>query len=645
MQGPDSGDVRNSDLEQSVDGSNAVDDWVDLLLHEAPSHEFPRHRDLMVRRGLPKGAAEHQLTGALILRSLLEQRRRRAAELAALNDIAGRLASVTSLRPLLQEIVEQAKHLLRVDLAYLSLVQDEHIKIEVATGQISEYLSGLQMPLSKGFGTAVMSRAAPVWTSDYTADRGFSHYASADTAAQLENIRGLLGVPLSSRGVVIGVLFAAKRQERNFAPDEVQLLAALAAHASIALENSRVFADQQSSAQKLHIVNAQLEARTCELENILKWDRTLTQVVLHGGDINDLLSEVSKAAGCSAFFLRNTSEIPEGLRDIDESVIADIRRIDHESENCVEFELETTSVLAHLVVASRDVLGTLMLRRGVHEIRPDHPMLLERAAPSLALSLIGQHAAEEAARKTKDRLLIDLLTRPISERREAEQQARLVGLDPSEIYCVVVMLPNAAKAQVERALSSLTLPERSVVGDYGKRLVLLIPATNADELALTWLDHEDLHATVGVAGPMRDVTELRRCFRDAQQTVDVMLTLSREGQIGTAERLGIYRILLNQSGPYEVDRLIGHHLGTVLMEEKRNGVPLLQTLEVYLRHSQRHGVAAAELSIHPNTLYQRLDALSKLLGDDWRSPDRALDLQLILRLRASASQLRENSGP
>lgn len=36
--------------------------------------------------------------------------------------------------------------------------------------------------------------------------------------------------------------------------------------------------------------------------------------------------------------------------------------------------------------------------------------------------------------------------------------------------------------------------------------------------------------------------------------------------------------------------------------------------------------------MHVNTVVQRLDRVEALLGEDWNHPDRALELQLALRL-------------
>jgi DNA-binding PucR family transcriptional regulator len=40
------------------------------------------------------------------------------------------------------------------------------------------------------------------------------------------------------------------------------------------------------------------------------------------------------------------------------------------------------------------------------------------------------------------------------------------------------------------------------------------------------------------------------------------------------------------------------------------------------------------LHVHVNTVVQRLDRIAGLLGADWQQPDRALEIQLALRLHS-----------
>jgi DNA-binding PucR family transcriptional regulator len=77
----------------------------------------------------------------------------------------------------------------------------------------------------------------------------------------------------------------------------------------------------------------------------------------------------------------------------------------------------------------------------------------------------------------------------------------------------------------------------------------------------------------------------------------------------------------------------------VLAEERHRSVPLARTLHAFLDHGRRPAAAAAELGVHVNTLYQRLAVLDRLLGENWREPDRALDLHLLLRLHRALPRL------
>jgi DNA-binding PucR family transcriptional regulator len=45
--------------------------------------------------------------------------------------------------------------------------------------------------------------------------------------------------------------------------------------------------------------------------------------------------------------------------------------------------------------------------------------------------------------------------------------------------------------------------------------------------------------------------------------------------------------------------------------------------------------------VHVNTVTQRLDRVARLLGPDWSAPDRALEVQLALRLH----RLADAGGP
>ncbi|MFC5952396.1 PucR family transcriptional regulator, partial [Pseudonocardia lutea] len=73
-------------------------------------------------------------------------------------------------------------------------------------------------------------------------------------------------------------------------------------------------------------------------------------------------------------------------------------------------------------------------------------------------------------------------------------------------------------------------------------------------------------------------------------------------------------------------------LGPVAEHDARRGTELLRTLESYYAAGASPSRAAAALHVHVNTVAQRLERIGTLLGEGWQEPDRALEIQLALRL-------------
>ncbi len=585
--------------------------WLDLLLDDASADALARHHDEL--RAAGGGAdVDRDAHSALRLSSLLAQRRQRATELSALNDIAHRLSTLHDPDDLVREVVGQARRLLGVDLTYLALVEDDHLRIDVADGALTPQLLGLRIPLDTGVAAAVVARGEPVWTPDYRSEPGVRHDAEADRAAIAENMRGLLGVPLSLHGRVLGALLACKRQERSFGEDEIALLSALAAHAAVAIDNAR---------------SAQASKATVDrLERTLRWDRRLTRVVLDGGGVDDLLGQVAAAATDEVVFAHAGEPPP-----VHPDVLGPALDALDGTGAAADLVSPTGHLLVQPVIAGGRVLGALVLA-GPAEPSADDRLLLERAAPPLALVLVGQEAVERAARLTRDAHLLDLLSRPVV---DAARQLRGAGLDATRTYSVLVARPSTPAAR-SRLLAAL--PEGSTVATEGGRLLAAVPVDDPEALTGSWDDSAGL--TAGIAGPSAGAGDLARCRRQAEQALDALIALDRTGVITSAEGLGVYQVLLSQQGRQNVRGMVDRELGAVLVEEEHRSVPLMRTLHAFLDHGRRPAAAANELGVHVNTLYQRLAVIDRLLGENWREPDRALDLHLLLRLRQALPRLR-----
>ncbi|MGH3314982.1 MAG: PucR family transcriptional regulator, partial [Nocardioidaceae bacterium] len=136
----------------------------------------------------------------------------------------------------------------------------------------------------------------------------------------------------------------------------------------------------------------------------------------------------------------------------------------------------------------------------------------------------------------------------------------------------------------------------------------------------------------GAAGPGAGVGALGGVYRDARQCLMTLVALGRTGEVADPAELGFARLLLGQSGSAELAEFVRGMLGPVLEYDERRGTELVATLDAWFGSGGRVGDAARTLHVHPNTVGQRLDRVTSLLGDGWRAPQRALEIQLALRL-------------
>jgi len=90
-------------------------------------------------------------------------------------------------------------------------------------------------------------------------------------ATRKEGIQSILVVPIPIRGQISGILRLLTKQPRSFTPDEIDFVTALADQCGIAIENARIFKNQQIQLnyfKAIHEIGKTINA-TYELDKIL----------------------------------------------------------------------------------------------------------------------------------------------------------------------------------------------------------------------------------------------------------------------------------------------------------------------------------------------------------------------------------------
>ncbi|WP_431774432.1 helix-turn-helix domain-containing protein [Streptomyces cucumeris] len=639
--------------------------YLELLARGAPAEAYERP----VLRARADGAPADRLAAlerakllALRVRGELEGRRRREAELSALFETAHDLAGLRDLDAVLQAIVQRARSLLGTEVAYLTLhdptAGDTYMR--VTDGSVSARFQQLRLGMGEGLGGLVAQTARPYVTDSYFDDPRFQHTHTIDAGVQDEGLVAILGVPLLLGSGVIGVLFAADRRARVFEREQISLLASFAAHAAVAIDTANLLAETRTALAELEAANEIIQDRSGVIERASDVHDRLTELVLRGGGVHDVADAVAEVLSGSVEFV-----------EADRAPAAAVDR-SRTGGHAVRHGEDWIAAVA----AGGELLGALVLR-GHPGLDPVDQRTLERAAVVTSLLQLARRSAGEAEQRVRGELLDDLLDAPgRAPRLLRERAARLrADLDAPHVVLAAELdaptAPTAAGApgpdtgsgapaeeaadrqRLWSAASHLAATGHGLAAARDGGTVLLLPLAEgrtADALARRTARQlgTALHApvTVGasapVPGPAAHPAEVASAYAEARRCLAALRVLGRAGEGAAAEDFGFLGLLLGgtRDGAPDGARVrdfVHRTIGAVLDYDTRRGTDLVRTMDAYFASGMSPARTKDELHVHVNTVAQRLERVGRLLGPDWQSPSRALEIQLALRLHRLAS--------
>jgi DNA-binding PucR family transcriptional regulator len=610
--------------------------FFDLLDSEAPATEF--EKPVMAARAAGASAqvlAELEATKliALRIRGELEERRRREAELAALFDTASDLAALHDLDSVLRAIVRRARLLLGTDMAYLTLhdavAGDTYMR--VTSGSVSAAFQEVRLGMGEGLGGLVAERASPYATPSYFADERFLHTSPIDEAVREEGLVSILGVPLLLADSVIGVLFAGDRRIRTFGPQEVSLLCSMAAHAAIAIDAANLLEETRTALDELNTANELVKEHSAAVERASQAHQRFTELVLSGGRAEDIAEAVGDVLGSDVVILgeQDAPIASSGQPLLNDPRLACAIAQARSARRAVWAE----SYWAVPATAGSEHLGTLALRAG-----PDLPegdrLILERAAMVTALLLLQRRSVAEAEHRVRGELLSDLLAAPHRDTESLQARALRLGADLDRPHVVIVVQAAAeSRSRLRPAAAHLAATRHGLAAEYEGHTVLLLPGTDPSAAAPDVADAlgpAGRQATIGAAGPAHGPAAIAEAYAQAHRCAEALIALGRQGTSATLGELGFLGMLL--SDRKDVPGFIHSTIGCLLDYDTRKGTDLVRTVDAFFSSGGNLTKTKDELHVHVNTVTQRLERITRLLGDDWQLGERALEIRLAVHL-------------
>lgn len=164
----------------------------------------------------------------------------RAAELSALYAVATTVSQTLELDDVLNSALDEVLALMRTEVGWIYLVDEEMdgLILSAYHGPDAVRAPNLQrLQFGEGFSGYVAQSGQPVLVKD--AEN--TSLADPHPAATDEGLRSFAGVPLQSKGQILGVLCVASFGDRQFTQQETALLSSTGRQIGIAVENARLY--------------------------------------------------------------------------------------------------------------------------------------------------------------------------------------------------------------------------------------------------------------------------------------------------------------------------------------------------------------------------------------------------------------------
>jgi purine catabolism regulator len=380
------------------------------------------------------------------------------------------------------------------------------------------------------------------------------------------------------------------------------------------------------------------EERQATLQRALRAHRLLTRAALDQGAVRGVPPVLTQMlGGWAAIFDRDGKPLtvsPPAAAAEAESYVPEVRRALGRGVRSLALSEPSGQLVGHTLGVRGADHGHLIVHRDRALQAPEQTVVA--AAASLVTYELEQARAAAARARHVDESILNELLRDGLDARSAARHVRSWGLDPTDLV-VLAIIPDTGREQEHGMLDDV----RAVLAAAGARAVaardprqrVLVLASGADAVCAA-LEDAAVPGWVGV-GARTTAGELAPARRQAEQAA----------RIGSQEHRRISRIddfdglslLLAPDGDVAATVLVRRLLRPILDVEQDKGIPLIESLRVFLDHNGSWGEASVALGVHRHTLRARMDTVERVLGRSLDSAYLRLELSLALQAHSLAT--------
>lgn len=540
-------------------------------------------------------------------------------------DIAGEHDSP---QHLLDCIADRARRLLSADVAYLWLLEhaDNVSRLGATSGGMSADLLDLRVPAGQAMTGRIVETRMPLIVSNYQSDRIFKHYPQIDLVMAQEDIQAAVGVPLVTDSATLGALIVANRDQRTYSLGDVAALRALATHATIAILRSRTAAE---NARRLATAEPLILAYKAIADSMVT-SGDIDILVRHASGLVDGVVSIHDLGGRLLAGERNSLGPNHTARLIEET--ATTHQIVQTSDGSAALPVSSSDrVLAILCFQPNEARGTIC------ETTAE---ILHFAAQAVGVLLVNTETEAGIAGFGRDDFIDELMRGDDTPGRLLLRGDRL-RIDLRKPHTVHVIHAPAQPRRLAHLANEAARMLNGLAGQcHGFRqsdrppVVALVPgsdaATNGRMLAEAFERFAQIKPTVGGSGPCVRLSEMKTHYIQAFSCTNALVRIGGGQVAGTIDDLGFIGLLVGENP--DIERFIQQTLQAVITYDTTHNAELLTTLEALTMTSGAPTATAEALHLHVNTVKQRMQRITNLLGSQWRTVDGLAEIRIAIKL-------------
>ena len=601
--------------------------------------------------------------------------------MSAVSEIVRAVNAAEPLEEVLTRVAVQACELIGFEFCAVMLADEGRERLHIAgrSGLTADYLALVSASRSLMIhppGPDLDTPAARAYREGRTIVvpdvRDAPDYGRLRHLAPTQGYQALVASPLRGSGELAGVIVAYSVRARAFSEPELELIELLGGQAALALETSRLRAEQQEVIRKLSRANRELLRGRAVLEWAEQRHHQLMQLVLDEVELPGLVSALAATLRASVTVEDAEGRVlacaPEAGYCPPPGPAARRRRPVRAALAAQESSGRRYAVArvpgpqasgqvgvgvpgragadawAAPVVLAGELAGRLWVTAPPADPEPVQLRVIERFALVIALVLLQQRHLLNVQSQLSGDLLGDLLRDGGPVRPQAVlERAATIGHDLSRPHVVAVLAVDGPLSPAVRlpelARTAVASGPCPLAGPHDGLLVLLVPAEPDPGKGLRSILAKASRAvgprgTVTVAaGPVaRDLADYATAFRVARGAAAVRRATSPGGFVDV-RRLGLSALLLETGAPDALRRFAATVLRRVEAHEERHGGDLLRTVQAWLTAGCSTAATAEALVVHRNTVSYRLGRIEQLTRRSLRDNGVRLELQLALMIR------------